>query len=347
MDEVTAKKEAADGGFELGIGMGNFRANSKALAEAEGEGVAKVMFNQKTRKVRGGPAASAPGVVLRGSVEAVTLPPYHPIQPTPNPNPKTKQQKQTKQTKQNNCTQVLGVHIVGLHAADLIQECANAIELGTTIDELAMITHTHPTLSEVLDEVRATFELCRHFGFGGLPPFLALPHASRPLAASGRRGPAATTADRPRVRQPADRCLPLLAAPHLPALSALRPALPPLRARHFSGVQGSGRPHCALRAGARAEGGAADRSPLSPRHAAGAPGASRSTPTSEPHHYIYTSYDHERRRRVAYFKAEEESPRAAQRHQRVAWAGIYIYTATTDFCFVRESMCDCDHDSAK
>lgn len=180
--------------------------------------------------------------------------------------------------------------------------------------------------------------------FGSLPPFSASPHASRQLAASGRRGPAATTADRPRVRQPADRCLPLLAAPHLPALSALRPTLPLLRARHFSGVQGSGRPHRALRAGARAEGGAADRSPLSPRHAAGAPGARRSTPTSEPHHYIYTSYDHQHRRRGAHVKAEEESPRAAQRHQKVPPGRIYIYTATTDFCFFRESMCDCDHE---
>ena len=32
------------------------------------------------------------------------------------------------------------------------QECANAIEHGTTLDELAMTVHTHPTLCEVLDE---------------------------------------------------------------------------------------------------------------------------------------------------------------------------------------------------
>jgi len=47
---------------------------------------------------------------------------------------------------------VVGVHIIGLHAADLIQECANAIAVGTTVKELSMIVHTHPTLSEVLDE---------------------------------------------------------------------------------------------------------------------------------------------------------------------------------------------------
>ena len=47
--------------------------------------------------------------------------------------------------------EILGVHIIGIHAADLIQECANAVSTGTTVRELAMITHTHPTLSEVLD----------------------------------------------------------------------------------------------------------------------------------------------------------------------------------------------------
>jgi len=47
---------------------------------------------------------------------------------------------------------VLGVHIIGIHASDLIQECANAIAAGTTVQELAMMVHTHPTLCEVLDE---------------------------------------------------------------------------------------------------------------------------------------------------------------------------------------------------
>ena len=39
----------------------------------------------------------------------------------------------------------------GLHAADLIQECANAKAAGTTVRDLAFTTHTHPTLSEVID----------------------------------------------------------------------------------------------------------------------------------------------------------------------------------------------------
>ncbi len=41
---------------------------------------------------------------------------------------------------------------MGLHAADLIQEVANAIEHGINLRELSMTVHTHPTLCEVLDE---------------------------------------------------------------------------------------------------------------------------------------------------------------------------------------------------
>jgi dihydrolipoamide dehydrogenase len=48
--------------------------------------------------------------------------------------------------------ELLGVHIFGLHAADLIQEAANAIALRQSVNNLAYVVHTHPTLSEVLDE---------------------------------------------------------------------------------------------------------------------------------------------------------------------------------------------------
>ncbi len=84
-------------GWTLGKSQGSFRANSKALAEGEGAGMAKVLFNKDTGKV-------------------------------------------------------VAVHIIGLHAADLIQECANAVAAGTTVQELSMMVHTHPTLSEVMDE---------------------------------------------------------------------------------------------------------------------------------------------------------------------------------------------------
>ncbi|GAB0489792.1 hypothetical protein MMPV_004444 [Pyropia vietnamensis] len=98
LSEPAAKEAAAEGGFELGKSLGHFRANSKALAEAEGDGMAKVLFNKGTGEI-------------------------------------------------------LGVHIIGLHAADLIQECSNAVSQGTTVEELALrCVHTHPTLSEVIDE---------------------------------------------------------------------------------------------------------------------------------------------------------------------------------------------------
>jgi dihydrolipoamide dehydrogenase len=48
--------------------------------------------------------------------------------------------------------ELLGVHIFGLHAADLIQEAANAMVQKTPVQALAFSVHTHPTLCEVLDE---------------------------------------------------------------------------------------------------------------------------------------------------------------------------------------------------
>jgi dihydrolipoamide dehydrogenase len=48
--------------------------------------------------------------------------------------------------------ELLGVHIIGIHAADLIQEAANAIAKRESVNTLAFLVHTHPTLSEILDE---------------------------------------------------------------------------------------------------------------------------------------------------------------------------------------------------
>lgn len=97
LTEPAAKRAAEEQGFELGKSVGHFRANSKALAEGEGDGIAKILFNKSNG-------------------------------------------------------QILGVHIIGIHAADLIQECANAMARATTVEELAFCVHTHPTLSEVVDE---------------------------------------------------------------------------------------------------------------------------------------------------------------------------------------------------
>lgn len=95
--EEQAIEMAEKEGWTLGKSQGSFRANSKALAEGEGNGMAKVLFKKETGHV-------------------------------------------------------VAVHIIGLHAADLIQECANAVSAGTTVQELSMMVHTHPTLSEVMDE---------------------------------------------------------------------------------------------------------------------------------------------------------------------------------------------------
>ena len=95
--EEQAVEMAEKEGWTLGKSQGSFRANSKALAEGEGNGMAKVLFKKETGHV-------------------------------------------------------IAVHIIGLHAADLIQECANAVAAGTTVQELSMMVHTHPTLSEVMDE---------------------------------------------------------------------------------------------------------------------------------------------------------------------------------------------------
>lgn len=95
--EEQAIEIAEKEGWTLGKSQGSFRANSKALAEGEGNGMAKVLFKKETGHV-------------------------------------------------------VAVHIIGLHAADLIQECANAVAAGTTVQELSMMVHTHPTLSEVMDE---------------------------------------------------------------------------------------------------------------------------------------------------------------------------------------------------
>ena len=47
---------------------------------------------------------------------------------------------------------VLGVHIIGPHATDLIAEGTLAVTSGRTVTELAETIHAHPTLSEVVRE---------------------------------------------------------------------------------------------------------------------------------------------------------------------------------------------------
>ncbi len=48
--------------------------------------------------------------------------------------------------------EVLGIHIVGPNATDLIAEAANALQLESTLYDLAETVHPHPTLSEAVME---------------------------------------------------------------------------------------------------------------------------------------------------------------------------------------------------
>ena len=96
LSHEQAEALAAREGFALGAVRSHFKANSKALAENESDGLMKLLF----RKDNG---------------------------------------------------EVLGAHIHGLHAADLIQEVANAVARRQSVKDLAYEVHTHPTLSEVVE----------------------------------------------------------------------------------------------------------------------------------------------------------------------------------------------------
>ncbi|OKH30490.1 dihydrolipoyl dehydrogenase [[Phormidium ambiguum] IAM M-71] len=97
MTETAAKELGSKEGFEVASVRSYFKGNSKAVAEGEADGIAKVIY----RKDNG---------------------------------------------------EVLGVHIIGLHASDLIHEASNAIANRQSINSLAYLVHAHPTLSEVLDD---------------------------------------------------------------------------------------------------------------------------------------------------------------------------------------------------
>ncbi|MCA8997591.1 MAG: dihydrolipoyl dehydrogenase [Planctomycetaceae bacterium] len=47
---------------------------------------------------------------------------------------------------------VLGVHIIGAHAGDLIAEAVAAIEFGASSEDIARCCHAHPTLAETVKE---------------------------------------------------------------------------------------------------------------------------------------------------------------------------------------------------
>lgn len=53
---------------------------------------------------------------------------------------------------------VLGVHIIGPHASDLISEGALAVESGSHFDDLSLTIHAHPTLTEGIVEAAEAME---------------------------------------------------------------------------------------------------------------------------------------------------------------------------------------------
>jgi dihydrolipoamide dehydrogenase len=97
MTEAAAKEKGSALGFAVAVAKSYFKGNSKALAEGEADGMAKVVYRKDTGEV-------------------------------------------------------LGVHIFGIHASDLIHEASAAIANRQSVHSLAHLVHAHPTLSEVLDE---------------------------------------------------------------------------------------------------------------------------------------------------------------------------------------------------
>ena len=51
---------------------------------------------------------------------------------------------------------ILGCHICGPHAADIVQEIALAISSQLTVDAVANTIHAHPTLGEVVRAAAST-----------------------------------------------------------------------------------------------------------------------------------------------------------------------------------------------
>ncbi|KAH6808628.1 lipoamide dehydrogenase 1 [Perilla frutescens var. frutescens] len=107
LTEPQAREKAKQEGFEVSIAKTSFKANTKALAENEGEGLAKLIYRPDNGEI-------------------------------------------------------LGVHIFGMHAADLIHEASNAIALGTRVQDIKFAVHAHPTLSEVLDELYKLTKINSH-----------------------------------------------------------------------------------------------------------------------------------------------------------------------------------------
>ena len=95
------EEQCKDGGLDYVCKKGYYRANGKALAMNEVEGLVKMI-------------ASTDG-------------------------------------------HILGCHVLGAHAADMVQEMSCLMAKGCTVSELRDMVHIHPTLGEMLQEAAAAF----------------------------------------------------------------------------------------------------------------------------------------------------------------------------------------------
>jgi dihydrolipoamide dehydrogenase len=55
---------------------------------------------------------------------------------------------------------LLGVHIIGARAADMIAECVLALEFGASSEDIARTVHGHPTFAEALQEAAMAVRKC-------------------------------------------------------------------------------------------------------------------------------------------------------------------------------------------
>jgi len=55
---------------------------------------------------------------------------------------------------------LLGVHIIGPRAADMIAECVLALEFGASSEDIARTIHGHPTFAEALQEAAMAIQKC-------------------------------------------------------------------------------------------------------------------------------------------------------------------------------------------
>lgn len=59
---------------------------------------------------------------------------------------------------------ILGVHIIGPRAADMIAECVLALEFGAGSEDIARTIHGHPTFAEALQEAAMAVQKCSIYG---------------------------------------------------------------------------------------------------------------------------------------------------------------------------------------